>query len=64
MVWAAVPHPPAGATTLIVSLGILRRPEQLVVLMVAVALLVVQAFAINRLAGIAYPRWAPGAPPA
>ena len=25
--------------------------------MVAVALLVVQAFAINRLAGIEYPRW-------
>jgi CBS domain-containing membrane protein len=59
MVWAGVPHPPAGATTLIVSLGILREPEQLVVLMVAVALLVVQAFAINRLAGIAYPRWSP-----
>ena len=39
MVWARVPHPPAGATTLIVSLGILREPEQLAVLMVAVALL-------------------------
>jgi CBS domain-containing membrane protein len=59
MVWAGVPHPPAGATTLIVSLGILREPEQLAVLMVAVALLVAQAFAINRLAGIAYPRWSP-----
>ena len=57
MVWAGVPHPPAGATTLIVSLGILREPEQLAVLMVAVALLVVQAFAINRLAGIEYPSW-------
>jgi CBS-domain-containing membrane protein len=32
MVWARVPHPPAGATTLIVSLGILRQPEQLGVL--------------------------------
>ena len=59
MVWARVPHPPAGATTLIVSLGILREPEQLVVLMVAVALLVVQGFVINRLAGIDYPAWAP-----
>ena len=59
MVWARVPHPPAGATTLIVSLGILREPEQLVVLMVAVVLLVVQGFAINRLAGIAYPWWRP-----
>jgi CBS-domain-containing membrane protein len=59
MVWARVPHPPAGATTLIVSLGILREPEQLVVLMVAVVLLVVQGFVINRLAGIEYPVWRP-----
>lgn len=59
MVWARVPHPPAGATTLIVSLGILRDPEQLMVLMLAVALLVVQGFAINRLAGIPYPVWRP-----
>ncbi len=59
MVWARVPHPPAGATTLIVSLGILRRPEQLVVLMLAVALLVVQGLVINRLAGIPYPLWSP-----
>ena len=62
MVWAAVPHPPAGATTRLVSLGILREPEQLAVLMVAVALLVVQAFVINRLAGIEYPRWSPPRP--
>lgn len=59
MVWARAPHPPAGATTLIVSLGILRRPSDLVVLMIAVALLVLQAYVINRLAGIPYPRWAP-----
>ena len=63
MVWARVPHPPAGATTLIVSLGILREPEQLAVLMVAVVLLVVQGFAINRLAGIPYPVWSPRPPP-
>jgi len=44
---------------LIVSLGILREPGQLVVLMAAVALLVVQGFVINRLAGIEYPRWSP-----
>jgi CBS-domain-containing membrane protein len=61
MVWAGVPHPPAGATTLIVSLGILREPEQLAVLMLAVALLVVQGFVINRLAGIPYPLWRPRA---
>lgn len=59
MVWARVPHPPAGATTLIVSLGILREPWQLGVLMIAVVLLVAQGFVINRLAGIDYPAWAP-----
>lgn len=59
MVWARVPHPPAGATTLIVSLGILREPWQLAVLMLAVVLLVVQGFVINRLAGIPYPLWSP-----
>jgi len=61
MVWAKVPHPPAGATTLIVSLGILHEPWQLGVLMIAVGLLVVQGFVINRLAGIAYPAWRPPA---
>jgi CBS-domain-containing membrane protein len=59
MVLARVPHPPAGATTLIVSLGIFREPRQLVILMVAVVLLVVQGFVINRLAGIRYPVWSP-----
>ena len=63
MVWARVPHPPAGATTLIVSLGLFREPEQLAVLMLAVVLLVAQGFAINRLAGIPYPAWRPAPPP-
>ncbi len=59
MVWFRVPHPPAGATTLIVSLGILRTPGQLAVLMLAVVLLVIQGYVINHVAGIDYPRWAP-----
>ncbi len=59
MVWFRVPHPPAGATTLIVSLGILRTPSQLAVLMLAVVLLTVQGYVINRLAGIDYPPWRP-----
>ncbi|MBS1836214.1 MAG: HPP family protein [Actinobacteria bacterium] len=59
MVWLRVPHPPAGATTLIVSLGILREPVQLLVLMLAVVLLVVQGYVINHLAGIDYPLWSP-----
>lgn len=67
MVWLRAPHPPAGATTLIVSLGILREPKDLAVLLVAVAALVGQAYLINHLAGIDYPRWrapAPTPPPA
>ncbi len=59
MVLLRSPHPPAGATTLIVSLGILRQPWQLVLLMAAVVLLTLQAIAINRLAGIPYPLWSP-----
>ena len=59
MVVANRPHPPAGATTLIVSLGILDEPWELVVLMLAVVLMVIQGYVINRLAGLPYPRWAP-----
>ena len=61
MVLLRSPHPPAGATTLIVSLGLLTHPAQLAILMVAVVLLTVQAFIINRLAGIPYPLWSPTA---
>ncbi len=64
MVLFKSPHPPAGATTLIISLGILRQPWQLVLLMVAVVLLTLQAFVINRLAGIPYPLWNPIREPA
>lgn len=52
-----VSHPPAGATTLIVSLGIISRPRELVVIEIAVFLLVAQALLINRLAGLNYPFW-------
>lgn len=57
MVWLRAPHPPAGATTLIVSLGILRDLDQLTILMLAVVLLTAQGWLINRLAGIDYPTW-------
>ena len=43
---------------MIISLGILREPWQLVVLMIAVLLLTLQALVINRLAGLPYPLWA------
>jgi hypothetical protein len=42
----------------------LHKPEQLVLLMVAVVLLTIQAFVINRLAGIPYPVWNPVREPA
>lgn len=61
MVWLRVPHPPAGATTLIVSLGLLREPWQLGVLMLGVLLLTAQGLVINRLAGVPYPWWSPPA---
>lgn len=57
MVLLDISHPPAGATTLIVSLGIISKPRELVIIEVAVFLLVAQALMINRLAGLHYPVW-------
>jgi CBS-domain-containing membrane protein len=57
MVVFRVAHPPAGATALIVSLGLMPNPAQLPVLMAGVALLLAHAFVMNRLAGIPYPLW-------
>jgi CBS-domain-containing membrane protein len=57
MVLLDISHPPAGATTLIVSLGIISKPRELVIIEVAVFLLVAQALVINRLAGLPYPLW-------
>ncbi|MGH9736702.1 MAG: HPP family protein [Candidatus Acidiferrales bacterium] len=62
MVLLGVSHPPAGATTLIISLGIISKPSELVIIEVAVLLLVVQALAINRLAGLPYPLWSSAVP--
>jgi CBS-domain-containing membrane protein len=59
MVLLKSPHPPAGATTLIVSLGLLVKPEKLLILMIAVVVLTCQAYIINHLAGIKYPLWNP-----
>lgn len=57
MVLLRASHPPAGATTLIVSLGIISQPRELVIIEIAVFLLVAQAMVINRLAGLPYPFW-------
>ncbi len=59
MILLRVSHPPAGATTLIVSLGLISHPRDLVIIEVAVVLLAAQALAINRLAGLPYPLWSP-----
>jgi CBS domain-containing membrane protein len=58
MILLKAAHPPAGATTLIISLGIVTRPSYLALIEVAVVLLTLQAIAINRLAGLDYPLWA------
>lgn len=42
---------------LIISLGIISKPRELVIIEVAVFLLVAQALVINRLAGLPYPLW-------
>lgn len=57
MIRLNVAHPPAAATTLIVSLGVVSSPAYLVVLEAGVALLVGQAIIINRLTGVRYPLW-------
>ncbi len=50
-------HPPTGATTLIVSLGFLQTPPEMVALMVSVVLLTVVGWLLNRAAGVPVPRW-------
>lgn len=62
MIWTGTQHPPAGATTLIVSLGVLRDLDQLAILMLAVVILTVQGLLFNRAAGIDCPLWR-SAPP-
>lgn len=52
-----VPHPPAGATTLIVSLGIMTESFDLFILMIAVIILSYQSWIINHLTGIPFPMW-------
>ena len=53
----ATPHPPAGATTLIVSLGILTTATELLTMALAVTLVTVLGVTLNRLAGVRQPTW-------
>merc|ERR1711933_672047 len=62
MVVFNVGHPPAGATTLIVSLGLITTPTNLCCMMGAVSLLTVEAFVANRILrkDVIYPYWRHG----
>jgi CBS domain-containing membrane protein len=51
-------HPPAGATTVIVSAGLLHTASQLAALAAGVALLTLTAHLTNRVLGVPAPRWA------
>ena len=55
-------HPPAGATVLIVSLGLLQRPFELLVVAIGVVILTVVGWAINRMAGVPMPVWSAAEP--
>ena len=51
-------HPPAGATVLLVSLGLLQTPQGMVMLMTGVVLLTIAGWIINRAVGVPVPVWA------
>jgi CBS domain-containing membrane protein len=57
LILAGVDHPPAGATTLIVALGLITHPWQLVVMELAGGVLLLQAIALNALIGLPVPKW-------
>jgi CBS-domain-containing membrane protein len=51
-------HPPAGATTIIVSIGLLTSAEELLTIVVAVAIVAGSGVLLNRLLGVPAPLWA------
>ncbi|MFC3300552.1 HPP family protein [Arthrobacter agilis] len=51
LTWAKKPHPPAGATTLIISLGILSAPAQLLSMLGAIVLITAVGWGLNILLG-------------
>lgn len=57
MILLKINHAPACATTLIVALGIITRPQDLLLMEFSVFLLVLQAFVLNRAFGFSYPIW-------
>lgn len=59
MTLAKAEHAPAGATTLIVALGIMPHPLSMLPLMAAVVMLTAFGLGASRLSGIDYPVWTP-----
>jgi CBS domain-containing membrane protein len=57
-----VSHPAAGATALMISLGIVTSPSEWLELLGAVVLLCAMGVVVNRWAGITYPLWSPPVP--
>jgi CBS-domain-containing membrane protein len=57
MIVGNIAHPPAASTALMVSMGLIQGVAELAAMIVAVALLALQAFVFNRLSGISYPIW-------
>jgi Protein of unknown function (DUF2510)/HPP family len=51
-------HPPAGATTVIVSLGLLSTGHQMFILFCGVLIVAIPAGILNRLLGVPAPIWA------
>ncbi len=50
-------YPPAGATVLIVSLGLLTKSSEMAMIMVGVVIITVAGWAINRAFGVPVPLW-------
>lgn len=59
MVWLRAAHPPAAATSLLVSMGLIPSLWHLGLLLLGAGILVLQAFVMHRIAGVKYPAWAP-----
>lgn len=59
MVWLRAAHPPAAATSLLVSMGLISSLWHLPLLLAGASILVLQAFVMHRIAGVKYPYWAP-----
>jgi CBS-domain-containing membrane protein len=55
--WWKVEHPPAGATTLIISLGIMNTISDLTIMIAAIIVLCMASWVFNRMSGIPYPLW-------